>query len=122
MLRGGDEMSEPDKPQGKDDPELLGYRSGIDERKVTPRVPIVLQFFLAFFASGATIVAAGLFGAIAGRGAWIGLLLVVLACGLLAVIANIMRDDHLKRGWVIGIVVGIGVAGMLAGTCFLMVK
>jgi hypothetical protein len=112
----------PVEPRPEPPPTPLGYRSGIDERASRPRVPVMLQGFCGFLISGSVICGAGLIGAVVSNSSWIGLLMVLLACGVMGVIAYAMREDDFKRGWAVGIVVGIGLVGLLDGACFIMVR
>jgi hypothetical protein len=116
------EPIEPMEPRPGPPSTPLGYRSGIDERASRPRVPILLQGFLGFLISGSVICGAGLLGALVGNSSGIGLLMVLIACCVLGAFAYAIHEDDFKRGWMLGIVIGIGLVGLLDGACFMMTR
>lgn len=103
--------------------EPLPYRSVVDERRERG-LPIGVQAFLSFIATGVIICGGGLFAAIVTNSSSGGLAVVILACiGLAGAAAYIHTKAHVKyRGWAIGIWLGIGIVGLLDGICFVAVS
>jgi hypothetical protein len=119
-----DEPSEPQQ-QSQSSPSptaMLDYRSGIDERRAQPRVPVPLQATISFFGSAGIIAGGGFISAAAFSSVLAGLAAVVLVSVFLGLFARHLRDrdDDLYRGWAVGIWLGIGIVGLLDGLCFVV--
>jgi hypothetical protein len=89
----------------------------MDERKARVGLPMPVQITLGFFTSVAGIGICGTMGACAGERALAIIFLIVGAVSLGAAAFG-LRGDERTRGWVIGLCLGIGIAGLLEGICF----
>ena len=111
-------MSEP-QPPGESQPPQLQYRSGIDERHTRPRVPLIAQAIIAAITSCASIALAVLLGILSTGGFALPVMLAILAVVFFAIVAIALKQDPKTRGWAIGIWIGIALAGLLEGICFI---
>ena len=122
MVGMNEQRHEPDAEVSRaDEPApMLGYRSGIDESRDRPPVPVPLQAVLSFFGSAAAIFASGyvaIFASGSLMGGFGGVVIVSVVLGLIARHLG-KRADENQRGWPIGIWLGIGIVGLLDGLCF----
>ena len=99
----------------------LPYRSGIDDRRDLQRPAVALQALAGFFVGALTVVGGGFVGAITSTHArWAFLTVVVVATAVPLTIAYMLTDHERQRGWPIGLCLGVGVALLLEGACYLM--
>ena len=100
-------------------PPQLQYRSDIDERHTRPRVPIIAQAIIAAITSCASIALGVLLGILSTGAFALPVMLAILAAVFFAIVAIALKQDPKTRGWAIGIWIGLALAGLLEGICFL---
>jgi len=110
-------------PEPSSPPQQLEYRSGIDERRNRPRMPILVQAILgtliSFTCIGLVLVIS-LIQTDGGRENIVTLLLLVVAAvGFAIALAVSLKKNAKTRGWSLGIWVGIALIVLYLGLCFL---